>query len=858
MRALLRLLICVAFLAPDLAAQPWRVDSTKVSEAVQDSAGQVWGIAYYVNWGLFRWEVDSWKSVGVLGVPSAAGPFALVRGPDGAVYCVWNAGADTHAVTWHKGTSSKLLARFTGHLADRPRIFVDPSGNAWITEQGRHIFRVSPQGKAECVYTIANDQFVDDGRPTDNQSGFNAVFAAVDGRGRVWFWSDSLVGGTNWASLKGVLIFDGKNFEHYAHLAGVPDRKFSIVEPDDAEHMWLTVVGDQLYRVDINTLTATAAPGPDPESFHFVQRVFHAGQETYIVSGPAWTPVAERSGNGRSCALWRLRDGEWKRAVNGLDARPGLAQDPLRPFLATDQGLWLGAYGSGPWFVPNGEGERALIDWHYDYPLDGSEGLFQLADGRLLMISANEGSIAVKPAELLAAYQSPSGVQTLNPMRPFIQDARGHILGILSTGDNALSDWDGKTWTNHPLPGGFDPGHFWRFAEDSLERIWLLPDAFGKSVTIFDPRHETLEIHPGYSQALQAQLLHREDFRLDGDLSTQPSFTKKGQICYRDEWDRIRYFDGQKWLRWTSKEIDGSNEFVFDGPAFFDRAGNVAVNIRRKTWEFTEAGGWRPTSFEPGLGTDREKQALRSPPAPPGCGIGNPESVVRDRLGMYWLTYRGQLYRAIPGLCLPLFSPREHQPFIDSRKVTKVFIDLQGSAFLESYFYFNPPIGEYVIVKARQPLPKTELHATTDPSGVVKLRFDARTEGSIWFTWRIDGGSWSTPTHKREATVEWLPNGKHRIEAAAIDARLQIDPTPAEAQVAIQVDPRDQISTLIDKLNDRDYSVRDAAVAALLRQPVLALPLLRTAREKARPDQCWWIDAAIQQIEEDLSTRKNP
>jgi hypothetical protein len=47
-------------------------------------------------------------------------------------------------------------------------------------------------------------------------------------------------------------------------------------------------------------------------------------------------------------------------------------------------------------------------------------------------------------------------------------------------------------------------------------------------------------------------------------------------------------------------------------------------------------------------------------------------------------------------------------------------------------------------------------------------------------------------------------------------------------------------------------------VAALLRQPALALPLLRSAREKADADQRWWIDAAIQQIEESLSTNKKP
>lgn len=853
----MRWIVGVTVLAPGLAGRPWREDSTKISDAVQDSTGQVWGVTHDVGWGLYRWEDDAWKSVAILGVPGGAGPFALARGSDGAVYCLWS-GATGHAITRHQGTSSTLLATFTGHLNLSPRIFVDPNGNVWITEPGRHIFRISREGKVESVYTIADKQFLDFGRLRDEESGFNPVHATADARGRIWFWSDSLARGTNLASLEGVLIFDGEQFEYHPRIAGVPDKKLSILEPDDAAHMWLAVIDEGLYRVDINTLTATPAPQPDAKPFHTVQKIFHANQETYLVSGPVWLPVPERSGNGRSGRLWRQKDGGWKRVVNGLDMRPEYAQSPFRSWLATARGLWVGAFGVGPWFIPAGNAEPVLIDWHHGYPLDGSDHLFQLSDGRLLVIAVNEGNLVVKAADLLAAFQSPPEVQTLNPMRPFIQDVRRHILGILAPGDNALSDWDGKTWTGHPLPGGFDPAHFLTFAEDSLKRVWLLPDARGKSVVIFDPAKETSEIYPSYPEALQAQLPHREGFHLDENFFTLPSFTRDGRICYRDEWHRVRYFDGQKWQLWTRKAIDGGNILTSDGPAFFDQAGNVAVNIQGRTWEFREGAGWHSTSFEPGLGTDRERQAHHFPPVPSGCEIRNPDSVVQDRLGSDWLTFRGQLYRAIPGLCLPQFSPGEHQPFIDSRRPTKVLIDLEGNAFLETYFNSSPNTGEYVVIKARQPLPKTILRATADSSGVVKLHFDTHAKGKTWRSWRVDGGSWITPTHDVETTLDWLSNGKHRIEAAAIDERLQIDPTPAEAVVDIRADTGEQIKALIQKLGDPDYAVREKAVTALVRQPAPALPTLQAAREKAGPDQRWWIDAAIQQIEELLSTNKKP
>jgi hypothetical protein len=225
-------------------------------------------------------------------------------------------------------------------------------------------------------------------------------------------------------------------------------------------------------------------------------------------------------------------------------------------------------------------------------------------------------------------------------------------------------------------------------------------------------------------------------------------------------------------------------------------------------------------------------------------------------LGTYWLTYRGQLYRAIPGLCLPQTSREEHQPFIDGRTVKAAMVDPQGNAFLETYFHTNPVVGEYVIIDARPPLPQTNLRASVGTAGAAKLHFDTTGKGKAWFIWRVDNEAWTDPTQDSEASVTGLAEGKHRIEAEAIDERLQIAPTPAVAEVEITAVNPNQLAALIEQLKDPDYSVRDAAVAGLVRQPALALLLLHAAREKATPDQRWWIDAAIQQINEGVSTHK--
>ena len=422
MRTLQRLLLCLICLAPSLAAQPWRVDPTRLNALAQDSTGQVWGIGILMSESLYRWEDDRWNAVAVDGVSANYWPAALASGPDGEVYCLWSAGEDEHTVTRHQGSVSKVLAHFTGDLNRFfPNIFVDPNKNIWITEAGIHIYRITPDGKAECAYTIEYDHRYDANLPKKARLNFDSVYATADGQGRVWFWSGRRGGGGGVPSLQGILIFDGKNFDS-------PLRSPRPVGEDLTRRSSPTTPTTccsgrprgHLYRVDTRTLIAEVVPEPASNAFRFVQSIYHAGRATYIVSVDGSMPVAERSGEGRIGALWRLQDGEWKRLVNGIDMRPQILTDSARSFLATPAGLWLGAFGTGPWFIPAGPGEPVHIDWRYGYSLDESEGLMALPDGRLLVVAATSGSmacgsIAVMPADLLAAFQSPAEVRTLNP-----------------------------------------------------------------------------------------------------------------------------------------------------------------------------------------------------------------------------------------------------------------------------------------------------------------------------------------------------------------------------------------------------------------------------------------------------------
>jgi hypothetical protein len=658
-------------------------------------------------------------------------------------------------------------------------------------------------------------------------------------------------------TLREILIFDGDSFKPVPQIAGESGEGPWAVEPDGPEHMWVAIPNDQLYRVDTKTLISTPVVEPEPQAFHRVQRIFPVGQETFLISNSA-VPLPEPGGEGRFSVLWRLRKGTWGRVVNGIDMVPEVTQDPDRVLVATPEGFWAGANGTGPWFIPSGQGAPVHVDWHQGWPFDKEQAIFHLPDGRLLLIALNQGSIALKPADLLAAFQSPSGIRTLNPVRAFIQDRRGHFWGLLTSADSALSEWDGSNWKQHSLPEDFSDSRRYNFSADSEDRIWLVINPCQGFVTVFDSLQGSFETYPDFPSALKAQLPRHPKFPAENSLQLVPSFTPDGRIGYSDPCTKLHYFDGLEWQTWNPQDIARGSRPFSNGPAFFDQAGNFAVDIEGTTWEYAAKTGWRVTKFEPGPDPRRTLGPPPTLPPPSGCEFSNPESIAQDRLGTYWMTYRNQLYRALPGLCLPQTSPAEHQPFIDRRTVKVALIDPQGNAFLETYLHSYPGVGEYVIVSARQPLPTTQMQARVDAGGTIKLHFGAPTKGKAWFTWRVDGEAWTRPTQGEDAAIPGLAEGKHRIEAAAIDERLQIDPKPAVAEVEIHADTQNQLGALIEQLKDPDFSVRDAAVAGLVRQAALALPLLQSAREKAAPDQRWWIDAAIQRIKEGISTKKEP
>lgn len=824
-------------------------------DVAQDGGGKAWAITGPEQSGqLSVWGKNKWEAASTPAEVIGATPFVLGRGTDGSVLCVWRSNAaGINILTRHKGAQSNVTARFTvPSLSFQMQLFPDDQGNIWCTYEGE-IHRIFPEAEQQIRYSIKRDQLHSYGRDSQMQS---PLLAAPDGQGRLWFWSATLAGGINIGALRGILIEQSGQFVHHPTLQGIPDQKYTVVDKLDDHRMWVGVLKDGLYEVDIRTLAGKRVPDPAPGAFGYVQRVFRAGDDWYVVAGEFWKPVPEAEGNGRSGSLWRLRDGRWTRIINGIDDRGDYAQNPFRPWFQAEEGLYLGAYGSGPWVVASDGSEPEHLDWRYGVQLADVQRLFRLNERMVMIVAFGRGTLAANIEDILIRPASVARVRTLKPLHPLMQDAKGRIWGVLYSGSHSLSEWDGEKWLEHPLPAETDAARVDHISVDSRARIWLMPDSDrSQPAAIFDPGTNRWEQFSSYNGALQAQL-GTAGFRLANDEYMVPSFSSDGRICFRDLWSKVNYFDGKTWRKWGREQIRGDDSFVIDGPPFFDRASLLAVNINAQTWHFSEDGGWQATAYQKGFADRRPMQPPAPVPVPAGCPFTAADSILRQSDTVYWMTWHDQLYKAIAGLCLPQFEAAEYHPFMDGRHLLndaawigagKPLTDARGNVFLPTATMNSSPV--YVQISAKSALPDTRVKIDRVSADSVRLKFSTTAAGRSWFIWRLDGGPWSPPDANAGALVQWVPGGRHRIEAVAIDSNLQMDPSPASVEFEIRVDPARQIAAMILALDSPDESRRESAVVGLSRQPELALPALRKARPSASDKLRWWIDAAIQRID---------
>ena len=859
-----------------MPAPTWAEDhgtSVKITDALKDGTGTVWGIDGSGH-DLYALDANArWKRATPSGMGPEMKPFCLGRRhTDGAVFCLWQTDDTNCQCSVHQGNSSKVFEPF--YLSQQPtirptRLTGDSKGNMWVTRASPNIYRMTADGDAELVRTVLSAECL-----PNTVIGYGAydpwepVSMSEDASCRLWFWTVHPNGTNTFGGvIRGTLLYDGPQF-----VRDDPFVRHDLLEPTlqyqkgitllaqkDAQHLWFGLNGDGLYTLDTTTNRSERVPGQPGDSYY-----------TSLVAKSASGDWLFVMGNGRT--LWRLTaDGKWNRLIDNLDMRYDSHGQQDRMWANDERGDYIGSNGKGVWFIPRDGSAPRLLGWEQGFPLATPRRFVDLSGGRWLGVGADGQTWVGSPATLTSEAAPPARkkIQTMTVVTPFRTDARGHLWTTLTDRPTKLCEWDGDRWIEHHLPDelGVAPSVV-VFNLDVRGRPWLNFWGENNQTAIYDPASNYWQVFESFKKALEAQ-----DGKHDAELVIVPNmnccdlsrFGPEGRICYMGGAFLVNYFDGHQWRSWNEEQIKGRLQGSYGGPPFFNHAGRVSINIGKQTMEYADDGGWRVTDYEPGFAQWSQFVMGANWTTTPDFKLPfQPEHMASDNQGAWWLLHDNTLYKACNGLCVPVFAPGEPQPFADGRSLGCAFVDPKGHAFLRSDNNIDRNTnGQVVTLASPGPPPHTTLaqesvpreSVTNAPSDRIIIRLTTNAglvEGKTRFSWRLDGGPWTALAVDGPAstmTLDGLPNGTHRFEARSFDTALQTDVMPVVLSFEVRVDPQAQIAGYIAQLSHPDYSRRNAAIAALARQPALALPALQQARSHADEDHRWWIDAALQKIE---------
>ncbi|MCP4643121.1 MAG: hypothetical protein GY851_21925 [bacterium] len=838
------------------------VAGIEVNTMQQDATGKVWALARpdqsYLR--LCYWSGETWIRTGFTpSPPDVEEPLnqqGLHVGRDGAVYCAWIRHPDSAwYISRHMGDTSEVAA-FVTTSANRLSSFVVNGDDVWFVID-RCAYYAQANGSSPVEGAIAarlpTTNYHKKRANKDERPRYEAPSLLPDDDGRCWAWGCDMPH-EPWNQMpRGLWRLEKGEATRHEVVPGVPDREFGVVAHRDRDSLWLGVTGDGLYEVDKASVQGRRVPDPEPGAFRYVQQITQQGNEWFVVSSAEW---CLRKETWSGAALWRLRAGKWERMADGLGTLVP------RPIVTTDQGLWVGTQCNGILHISPRGGVRN-VDWRAGMPLSRVGYLAETSDDRLLAAAGrhydeDELTVAATPDSLLADGAAARNVETFDAYTRLVKDRRGHIWAVTVGSGDTLSEWDGRQWTQHPLPDGAAAEHASNVLVDVLDRIWVwryrvdgyyYGNIFEGAVDIFVPAEQKWIHFPTFLKALTAQTkLRNPVFSFQSEGFPDVRFTKDGRIAFNvSSYREFFYYDKRRWHHFERDALDGERVarlyFNADGVLQADTSGHnyESGNYVKRGWTYTGKGKWERLSGPP------EAPAA---PSPPSIRIDDSArkgprdiSTHLDAYGTPWCWFvRGsQLFKASSRLEASQFAEGERHPFMRAGRLTATVPDGTGNVFLG--------IGNrrYALVRSRAPLPDTSAQASLSSADTFTVSL-SNTTPNAWYVWRLDGGPWTLPDNATEIEIAQLGEGEHLFEAYAIDTWLQTDPSPVQVSLTVDSSLDEQIASWITDLAHADYAKREAAIHALAREPGQALPALKQARQSADEDGRWWIDTAIEHI----------
>ena len=262
----------------DASAQILVFDSgtwANIQVAAQDGNGGIYAAGLGEPFRLWRWNENwqpsygqPWNGWGSSDTANA-NPAALEPMGNGLLVSLWERPADhtVQIVILSQNSMLPSLSPLQGP-AQLTRCCLNSRTNLWVAEAGLNICTAlralnRMRQKPQLVHTITLDELWPGGDATNRLP----VSMVEDGRGRIWFWSNCLLGSDERGAVRGVLIGDGDAVVHRPGLSGVATNRISVIVPLDKTNVWIAVRDAGIFMLNLETLAGVPVPVARDERF---------------------------------------------------------------------------------------------------------------------------------------------------------------------------------------------------------------------------------------------------------------------------------------------------------------------------------------------------------------------------------------------------------------------------------------------------------------------------------------------------------------------------------------------------------------------------------------------------------------
>jgi len=867
--------------AAEHAPFPCRSDDTRVRGCVRTSSGEVWAVSYNSCVLMVR-EGEKW--IAKHEFEKLYFQSFVMDDLDRIWIFFKNYNSDRNAKESYSVARYDTRARRLDFMKPAPSDFEknstssssmfvlskDLQGRVWLSGKISHVYRFDEDGTAQLVARLDGKVIVKSSQP------YHAVHRLLfEPDGAIWLWSEA--DRANSRFLKRPLRLDGETPELMPETADLPEGFFydlAAVTVGGEREWWVSIAGKGIWRMPAGGGgTARKVEFPKDSMRSRYSRIFAAHGRVFVVryitnSGDESKPL-----DRRTCELWVWGTGKtekggpatgnsgssgedvkggdtWRRVIDYLDDG---GSNYRRAVVETDEGLWLGTNYKGIWFVPKDEPAKPRhFDWRQGFSVAQTEGFLSLPEGRLLAFKNDGGICVIDIAELLAYKTRKPNIDIVYDTqltgKSFVMTkSQDGTVYLFEQPSRTLYRWDGRKLVecaacpDHPITKE-GRGHDY-LATDSLDRVWVIPQKHDEPAFVLDTKTGKWSEPRPYRELLE------ERARGDGSwhflpqcISTSTTrdavFTDSGQAAFATRSRELAFFDG---LWWRTIDMGG---------------GYIGLGKDPDTGEILVSSNSNGEASRVDALGEMVKSDARFPFLPGAIMAGRPKvdgewencsglRYVADE-GDGWLFGKGMLWRVKDGHVLAWFAEGEPHPFISQGSYYWGVTEDNFGNYL--FFYSNR------MVRVPRHLPSEfalagKIVANSDNAlvhigGVEGNRVRTRLNDEEWTDWEL------AKEHTKSVEYKRLLPGDYQIEVQVMNKYLEVSPT-RQLEFTIKYDIDKPAHEAVEKLFGENWNERNEAVKTLQRHPERARVLLtQLDRAKLDSNDRWWLDAALQQLEE--------